>query len=231
VQAFPSYPNELVERYHMYGQRVHQLDITNGDPQQVGVGSDLTSSTADPRWPGVAADLATVGVGYVTVIPELYGIVQVNPPDVNNPPPGFAVAKVFPDGNALWRVTAAPRDGLAFVKIDNWWTPARREGRNWRFMRDKAIVHLYVPTAGRYRVDFRAHSAAGPRPLVLEDGDTQVLSTTVGAERSLSTTLELPAGRTDVTIVNPGYTAQAIPSGDPRAWSFEVSDLALTRLP
>jgi hypothetical protein len=231
VQAFPSYPNELVERYHMYGQRVHQLDITNGDPQQVGVGSDLTSSTADPRWPGVAAELATVGVDDVTVIPELYGIVQVNPPDVNAPPPGFAVVKVFPDGNALWRVTAKPRDGLAFVKIDNWWTPARREGRNWRFMRDRAIVHLYVPAAGRYRVDFRARSAADPRPMVLEADGAQALSATVGAERALSTTLDLPEGRTDVTIVNPGYTAKDIPSGDPRAWSFEVSDMALTRLP
>ena len=120
VQAFPSYPNETVERYHMFGQTVHQLAITNGDPQQTGVGSDLTSSTADPRWPGVATDLATVGVNYVTVIPELYGIVGVNPPDVNNPPAGFRVARVFPDGNAAWKVVARPRDGLAFVKIIDW---------------------------------------------------------------------------------------------------------------
>ena len=72
VHAFPSYPNELVERYHMYGQTVHGLSITNGDAQGIGIGSDVTSSIADPRWPGAARDLRTLGVDYVTVMPELF---------------------------------------------------------------------------------------------------------------------------------------------------------------
>lgn len=230
VHAFPSYPNELVERYHMYGQRVHGRTITNGDAQQIGIGSDLTSSTADPRWPGVARDLATVGVDYVTVIPELYDVVGLNPPDVNAPPTGFEVAQTFPDGNAVWRVTARPRDGLAFVAIDDWWTPQRRGGRNWRFMRADAVVHLYAPVVGRYRVDFRARGAGGPRPLRVEVEGDEVLAATVGAERGFALTLDLPAGRTDLQLEDPDYTAHEIPSGDPRAWSFEVSDMALSRL-
>jgi hypothetical protein len=177
----------------------------------------------------VARDLATVGVDYVTVIPELYGIVGVPPPDVNTPPPGFEVAKVFPDGNAAWQVVARPRDGVAFVAVDNWWSPEQRDGLRWRFMRETAVVHLYAPVAGRYRVDYRMHSAAGPRPLTVEVGGEQHLETTVGAERALTMTLDLPAGLTDLRFTNPGYAAQDIPSGDPRAWSFEVSDLTLTR--
>lgn len=230
LHAFPAYPNELVERYHMYGQTVHGLSITNGDAQAIGIGSDLTSSIADPRWPGAASALRTLGVDYVTVMPELYELQGLSPPDVNHPPAGFRVARVFPDDTAVWRVTAAPRDGLGIAESIMWWTPTRRSGRNWRFMRDDAVVHLYAPFSGRYRVEFRARSAGGPRDLVVEvDGDRS-LGTTVGAERTLETVLDLPAGRTDVRLISPDYAADDIPSGDPRAWSFEVSDMTLTRL-
>ncbi|MGD9572515.1 MAG: hypothetical protein AB7V62_11550 [Thermoleophilia bacterium] len=232
VHAFPSYPNELVERYSMYGQRVHGRAITNGDAQQIQVGSDFTTSVADPRLPGAARDLATVGADYVTVIPELYGIVGVNPPDVNNPPDGFAVEQVFPDGTAAWRVTAEPRDGLAFVAVKDFWAPQGRDGLSWRFMRDDAVVHLYAPQAGDYTVDFRIRSADdSPRPLVIEADGDEVLDATVGPEQAVSLDLTLPEGRTDLRLVNPGYSAQDIPSGDPRAWSFEVSDMTLTRQP
>jgi len=229
VQAFPAYPNELIERYHMYGQTVHALALTNGDAQQIGIGSDLTSSIADPRWPGAAADLATVGVDAVTIMPELYAAIGVNPPAVDAPPPGFEVAKVFPDGNAVWRVVAPPRDGLAFVAADEWWTPKPRGGRAWRFMRDAATIHLYAPVAGRYRVELGVRSAAGPRPLVAEIDGRQVAATTVGPQREVGVDVDLPAGRTDLRLAQPDYAAQDIPSGDPRAWSFEVSDATLTR--
>ena len=97
-------------------------------------------------------------------------------------------------------------------------------------MRDDAVVHLYAPVAGRYRVEFRARSAGAPRDMVVEVDGHEALARTVGAEQPLETVLELPAGRTDLRLVDPDYAADDIPSGDPRAWSFEVSDMTLTRL-
>jgi hypothetical protein len=230
IQAFPAYPNESIERFHMYGQTVHALAITNGDAQSTGIGSDTTSSIADPRWAGAARALRTLGVDYVTIMPELYAELGVGQPDVHHPPAGFRVARVFPDGTAVWRVTAAPRDGLGIFQRDLWWTPTQRSGRSWRYMRDEGVVHLYVPVAGHYRLTFGARSAAAPRPMVVDLPDNQTLRATVGPEREVATAVGLPAGRSDIKIQNPGYAADHIPSGDPRAWSFEISDLSLTRL-
>ena len=54
---------------------------------------------------------------------------------------------------------------------------------------------------------------AAPRarvPLVAEAAGAEVLRTTVGPERDLAMTLDLPAGRTDVRLSDPAYDAGAI---------------------
>jgi hypothetical protein len=103
VYAFPTYADEQLERFHMYGQLVHGLTTANGDPQRIGVGTGMTSACPDPRVPGASAALSTLGADLVTVSPELYVAVAVNPPHPERPPPGFAPVRVFPDGSAIWR--------------------------------------------------------------------------------------------------------------------------------
>lgn len=140
VWNFPADANEGVERFFMYGQLVHGLTIANGDPQLVGIGSDMTSSLPDPTRPGAAERLATLGVDYATIDPGLYALVGRPAPDPAHPPAGFAAVATFPGGSAVWRVTAAPEDAVAIFQRSTWWPPERVGGRQWRYM--LSLIHI-----------------------------------------------------------------------------------------
>lgn len=231
VWSFPADPNEGVERFFMYGQLVHGLTISNGDPQLVGVGSDMTSSLPDPSRPGAAARLATLGVDYVTIDPELYALVARPAPDPANPPAGFAPVAAFPGGGAVWKVTAQPEDAVAIFRRSTWWAPERVGGRPWRYMRETAGMTVWAPRAGRYRISFGLVSrpATTARTLRVEGPDGQVQRLRAGAgapDVALTATLE--SGRSDFQLVNEGPPAAQISPADPRVVSLRVSEWALT---
>ena len=232
VYAFPAYPDEQLERFHMFGQLVHGRTIANGDPQLTGVGTDMTSAYADPRVPGAAGALSTLGIDLVTVSPDLYASVAVNPPAAASPPPGFTVVRAFPDGSAVWRVAAPRSDGLAIFQRSSWWPPERFEGRPWRYMRETARVTIFAPRAGRHRVTFEARNAAvGQRALRIDlpgDGSQEI---TVGARRTVTLDLSLQEGRNDVRLTNLGAPARPVAPGDPRVVSVQVSPWTVERRP
>jgi hypothetical protein len=231
VYAFPAYPDEQLERFHMYGQLVHGLTIANGDPQLTGIGTDMTSAHPDPRVAGAAPALRTLGVDLVTVSPELYARVGVNPPDPAHPPPGFAPVRAFPDGSAIWRVTAAPLEGVAIFQRSSWWAPELVGGRLWCYMRDTARVTLYAPRAGTFRVTFEARNAeAGEsRTLRLELPGGRAQELTVGARRPVRLEVSLREGRNDVRLINQGPPARPIGGTDMHVVSVQVSRWTLTR--
>lgn len=229
VWNFPADPNEGVERFFMYGQLVHGLSISNGDPQLVGIGSDMTSSVPDPSQPDAAVRLATLGVDYVTIEPELYGLVGRPSPDPQTPPAGFTPVVVFPNGSAVWKVTAQPADAVAIYQRSTWWPPERVGGRQWRYMRETAGMTVWAPRAGRYRVAFGLASrpATTARTLVVEGpGGLRRSLPARGADVSFEAVLA--QGRNDFTLTNDGPPARQISPADPRVVSLRVSEWALT---
>ena len=163
VYAFPAYPDEQLERFHMFGQLVHGRTIANGDPQLTGVGTDMTSAYADPRVPGAAGALSTLGIDLVTVSPDLYTSVAVNPPDAASPPcrvhRGARVPRRQRDLAGRSAPLRRPGDLPALVVV-----AARAvRGPPWRYMRETARVTIFAPRAARYRVTFDARNAPGGR--------------------------------------------------------------------
>ena len=232
VWNFPADPNEGVERFFMYGQLVHGLTISNGDPQLVGIGSDMTSSLPDPTRPGAAQRLATLGVDYATIDPELYALVGRRAPDPARPPAGFAATASFPGGSAVWRVTAAPEDAVAIFQRSTWWPPERAGGRQWRYMRETARMTVWAPRAGTYRIAFglATRPATTARTLRVEGPSGQVERLRAdGPAREVALTARLGSGRNDFTLANEGPAAKQISPADPRVVSLRVSQWSLTR--
>ena len=168
VWNFPAVPNEGIERFHMYGQLVHGRTIANGDPQLVGIGTDMTLTDPDPSTPGAAERLSTLGVDLVTIDPALYALAGLPAPDPDRPPAGFAAEQVFPDGSAVWRVTAPPADAISIFHRTTWWPPERIGSREWRFMRDTAEMTVWARRAGTYDVRFGVAPAPPGTHHVLE---------------------------------------------------------------
>lgn len=229
VWNFPAYPDESVERFHMYGQLVHGLTISNGDPQLVGIGTDMTSEDPDPRTPGVAERLSTLGVDYATVDARLFAAVGVPAPDPERPPGGFRLVRSFGDGSAVWKVTATPLDAMSIFQRSSWWPPEPVDGREWRFMRDTARMTVWAPRAGTYRVDFGIASFPA-RTLRIEDPAGGRHRVSAGAARDAVMTTTLAAGRSDFRLTNEGAAAVPAAPGDPRIVSLRVSEWSLTRV-
>ena len=231
IYAFPAYPDEQLERFHMYGQLVHGRTIANGDPQLTGIGTDMTSAFPDPRVPGAARALSALGVDLVTVSPELYAAVGANPPNPWHPPSGFAPVRAFDDGSAIWRVTATPLDAVAIFQRSAWWTPERVVGRPWRYMQETARVTIYAPRAEAYRVMFQARNAEAGESrrvrLELPGGSSQEV--TVGAHRRVALDVSLQPGRNDVRLVNLGPPAHPITGTEAPAVSVRVSPWTVRR--
>lgn len=233
VWNFPSDPDERLERFHMYGQIIHGLTIANGDPQLVGIGSDMTSADPDPRLAGTAARLRTLGVDYATVDPELYALVGRAPPDPRHPPSGFTLVQAFPDGSAIWSVTANPLDAVTIFRRSTWWSPEQVGRREWRYMRDTARVTVWADRPGTYRVSFglASYPAATARTLMVRDPGGAVHRLAAGAAAEAGFTSALRAGRNDFTLTNLGPAAREISPVDARVVSLRVSGWALTLLP
>jgi len=232
VFELPGRPNEQIERFYMYGQIEHGHRIANGGLFPGQIGYDFVDQTGDPRWPNSAAWLSSVGVDLVTVNPWAYALIGQTPPRPEDPPPGFAVERVFRDGSAVWRVTAEPADAVPIFRRQGWWTSETLDdGKIWRWMDDDGRITVRAPEPGRYRMTFRARGlvpgAVYPLEIHAPGGTTRV---EVGAERTVALTLDMDGPEGDVIIDNTGPASRPIASGDPRVVSVQVDEPKLERI-
>ena len=102
-----------MDRIWMYGQSIHGWPIANGQLEEPTVSTAYGRLIGDPRYPSAAANLATVGVTAAVVHPWASGTPGWSCPTPRIPPPDSPDAPVR-DGTAVYRVTAAPRPGVAF---------------------------------------------------------------------------------------------------------------------
>lgn len=154
---------ELVERYWQYGQTIHGRPILNGGFQSGAIGFDFTRTVLDPRWPGVPERLAGAGIETVVVNPWAYPILGQEAPVVDDPPPGFELAEVFPDGTAAWHVTAEP-DPAAAIFREGWTGPEVAGERLWWAVQPAGgTVSLVAWVPGEYDVVFPVGTSA-PTP-------------------------------------------------------------------
>jgi hypothetical protein len=232
VFEMPGAPNELLERYFMYGQIVHGHPITNGNLFPGQIGHDFQKLTADPRRPNTAPWLASAGIDLLTISPWAYAIAGQAAPDPRTPPPGFALERTFADGSAVWRVTAAPADGVPIFRSETWYEPDYGDdGRLWRWMADEGRITAAVREPGRYRATFRAvglPGAAYPLEIVAPDGSRRRV--VVSGERDVSLEFAIPERTGEIVIRNLGPPARLISPGDQRIASLRMSEWELSRV-
>lgn len=233
VYEQPGLPNELIERYYMYGQLVHGQSITNGSLVTGSIAWDFMAANGVVTWPGVPERLAALRIGLVTINPWAYAMAGLPAPDPASPPPGFTVVRRFGDGSAVWRVAARPDGAVAIPRLEGWWAPELIEGGVWRYMARRARVTVVAPTAGEYRVSFRARGWRGDRGerygLTVRGRGEELTRATVGPEREVSFTVSLPAGRSELRVVS-SRPARVIGGGDLRRVTMQMSDWTLSRV-
>jgi hypothetical protein len=232
VFELPGRPNEVLERYYMYGQIVHGHPIANGGLFAGQIGRDFVNETGDPTWPNSAAWLRTVGIDLVTVNQWAYVALGVPMPDPRRPPPGFTVERVFPDGSAVWRVTARPAAAVPVFRTGWWDVETLAGGRNWRWMNDEGLVTVVGGAPGAYRMTFRAHGfePGATYPLEITDASGATTRVDVGARTgTVSVPVTLTGGDDGIVIRNLGPAARQISPVDLRIVSVQVSEPVFTR--
>lgn len=224
-------PDEWNERFFMYGQIVHGHRLANGNIPEEQIAYAALAQNGDPRSPGVAHRLAALGIGVVTVQPFAYERLGLVAPDPNDPPSGFRVLAAFPDGSAVWRVVAPPADGVALPTGSGWW-PAEYQGDDtFRWMRQHGTLSLVVQEPGRFRISFNARGAGSTAPLlrVQRGSSASPISLAASTPSRVAFVADLPAGRTDVTLIST-RPATVLGAGDLRAATVAVSDLDVRRV-
>ncbi len=225
----PAFSREDTDRYYLGGQTVHGHPLANGGLNEKNPASDFTEEFGNPTYAGSAVAYATAGIQLVGIEPWAYALHKIRTPDAAHPPSGYALAKAFPDGSGIWRVTAAPVIALAFPDRTTW-DPARTVGGvHWRYMRDSAVMRAYAPASARVKVAFQAHgyNSRLTYPMRIVTPDKAVHEVSVKGRQRVHFTAVLPAGtsRFEITIAHP--------ANDPLgagAMTVETSPWVLTRV-
>jgi hypothetical protein len=178
----------------LYGQIIHGRPMVNGVMSANEVAYDFTQSVSDPTQPGVAKTLATAGVRFAIVDP--LGYMRIGVPlnvDVSNPPAGFATEVVFPDGTAVWRVTAQPGPGIVVFRPPGFQTGVGTGPATWNpLVQSPATIAIWARTQGTYRITFPVRGVAPQRiTCSVADGTPPTVTRTAN-----SLTLTLDAGVT-----------------------------------
>jgi hypothetical protein len=234
----PGLPNEFIERFFMYGQLIHGQRIVNGSLAGNRIGHSVQQANGFLDAPGVPQRLATLGVDYVTVHPWAYAAVGMQAPDIDAPPRGFSPVRSFPDGTAIWRVSARPDDAVAIPRSDGWYPPEQpggAGGRVWRWMGDRSRTTVFAPRAGRFEIRFHARGLWPDRgntyELSLVDAAGSTLGTaSVRTEREVTFDVELPEGTSDLFLETSGPSPRPPIEGDPRRVTVAVSEWSLMRV-
>lgn len=234
VFELPGRADVPIERYYMYGQLEHGHRILNGNLLPGQLGYDVVNQVGLSTWPNTARWLSALGVDLVTINPWAYARAGLPSPDPRRPPPGFAVTEAFPDGSAVWRVTAAAAAAMPVFRRQGWWVQEfRSDGRIWRWMDDQGHITVVAAQPGIYRMSFRVRplDPATPVPLQITGPDGAITRAVVrGEEQALDVTVRLTQSRGEVVIGNLGPPARQPSPLDTRLVSVMVSEPVLTRI-
>ena len=196
-----------LDRIWMYGQTIHHLPIANGGLSEGTIGDWFGVQWGDPRLPNAAGTYATLGIHTVVVNPWAYIYTGLTPPDTRHPLPGYTQVIRYPDGTAIWRVTAPPEAGV--VVYENGFT---RVDQNAWSCTATAHVALFVPRAGNYLVDvLGAALSAGSRiSLTVSGAHSRSQTVTVAPGGQIAFPLDLPQGTSEGQIDVRGPLGQPI---------------------
>lgn len=224
VLETPVFPSEVLDRQFLYGQLIHGHPLANGGLNEPGAATDFGREYGNPLFRASPTAYATAGINYVVVNPWAWRQAGIAPPQPDAPPKGLAVVKTFPDGSAIWRVSAQPAPAIAFPS-EGWWDPETIDGVRWRYMKDRATVTAYAPRSTRAVIRFSAQGFLPRRPYVLTvknpDGSTRTLA--VRGTRNVTLRTTLPRGKSAFHLVVGGTAPRAMSASDPRVVTLRIS--------
>ena len=218
IQPLPY--SSFMDRIWMYGQTIHHWPIANGALGESSVGNAFGRMVGDPRLPDSAANLAAAGVRVVVVNPWAFRESGSRSPDTLNPPPGYALERDYPDGTAVWRVTAPAAPALAVFDqgFERFSTMTE-----WSLRKPTGTVALYTPHGGTFSIELSAYSfvRAGNVRINFGGGQVRSLSIVPGVSQPTSLQVHLPTGTTLVTVQSIAATGTG-PGPEVRtaAWKF-----------
>lgn len=219
----PGVGNTSLERIWMYGVSRHGHPVLNviGNPGEES--GNFIPQVNGPPGPASATLLATAGVKYVTINPWAYEDLKMTTP--SSVPDGYRQVAEFPNGSAVWQLTATPADGFAtFQPGVDFPRSEMRDGKwiNLRWMFERAAVKAWVEEPGTYRARFLAAPAGGAQRLIATSPDGFTQSVVISSEREVS----LP-----VHIGQPGDTIRlrAEPARGPGRPTIQMTPWLLER--
>lgn len=228
--AYDGAYGEILDRYYMYGQMIHDHPLANGGLHERTVVADFTQMVGDPRLPLAPARYRMAGIDYVVTSGWAYRVRGLEAPDLAGEIAGLEPVARFPDAT-IWRVTAPPTEGMGIFARNTWWPPEERDGVTWRWMRDQATVRFYAPRPGTYRVSFPSRSWRTPRTLDVRIGSTVITAISVGASVSTTTfELTVPRGVTNLELVRHGAPAYQVSAVDQRVVSIHIGEWTVHRV-
>ena len=200
VAAYPlARSDEAVNSTHLFWQRVHHHPLLNG--AAVGTDADaLREGLVSPRDPNTPPALAFLGVR----------LVAFDGPAT--PTPGLS--PLSPGSMAsLYRVTAAPADGAAFLTSGAGRAEVEPDGRTYRWLEGQvAEAKVMTRRPGRYVLRFSAGSYRIPRTLTLTAAGQRRTFRITGRGRTVDAAFTLPAG-VSVVRLEASPDAERIPDG------------------
>ncbi len=224
VLETPGGPDEELDRWFAWAQSIHRHPIANGSFGENNPAADFLDTVGDPQQPGAATRLATAGISLVAI--ERWAWDRRGRAVPVTPPPGFRVLTRFPDGSAIWRVTAPATAAIAIYRRAYWWTPVQRDGDVWRFLGVQGRLATYAPQGGRYLASFATRGylpgAAYRLRFTLPDGHTE--ERVIRDSRRITLPMTLAAGQGEVTVTNLGPPARQISQTDLRVVSVELGE-------
>ena len=218
----PAFTDEDLDRDYMFGQTVHGHPIANGGLNENSAPADFDQAFGNPVFPRAAQAYATAGIGRVVIEPWAYRTLGFAPPDPADPPRGYAVEATFPDGGAVWKVTAAPAPAVAFPVRSTWGLPYSSGGLRWRYALPSATMRVYAPTAQRVRVAIpaRGRSAGVTYAVSITDPDGTIHHFTIRGIAVLHFTSALPAGLSGFRVITPVNASDAAGTVAMADWTF-----------
>ena len=212
------YPLGYSDIYRLW-QRVHARPIMNGAPQ--GTTADYARyAVIDPSDPGVASDLALLGVSTILIHPGGPADVPVQP---RNPTAteGYHLLGRFPQKVTLWNVVAQPAPAL--VLLPSGFAPPQLIGdRVVNALIESSgvgVLELHARQPGVVRLDFDAIAPKGSSDLRLVDA-THEQRFAVSATTHVTTLVQVHRGVSQLLVkVDPAATSldDALQITTPRA--------------